>query len=389
MTTSSDKQPRMRTAIAWYHSEEWHRWKEISDDRDTMCESYDHWLEGAEHLVKTFTKDGVEVHRVEIGVDEFVAWATKNGVTKDGRARSDFASQKLGKMLMKPDIPVEKLPDAKKLKEMMKDLKIKDLSDPFEPYLRRPRAAVCPIFRDLKSGIEQFGSGVLVRIGDAHFLLTVAHVMDEIETGVLMIPSKSGFIPLSGLVAGSKLPESGFRKDDRYDIAYVRLDAEVVSEIHDDFLFLNADDSDAFDETASKDAYTIIGYPARRSGTEGNIAYTDQFSLSGEGVADSRYGLLGCNPRHHILVQCRRNRTVRYSDMRRQQFPLPEGLSGGGVFAWDKDLPKLSALKQPKLIGILTEYHRQKNVFVGTRLGCYLTVIHQADPTLPILKRGG
>jgi hypothetical protein len=77
-------------------------------------------------------------------------------------------------------------------------------------------------------------------------------------------------------------------------------------------------------------------------------------------------------------------RAIHYSNMLRWRPPHPEGMSGGGIFAWDKALPEMSALRQPNLVAILTEYHEHKNVFIGTRLSAYLMAIHKNDPTLPI-----
>ena len=87
----------MITGIAWYRQEQWSRWKEISLDRNEMCGSYDEWLEGAEKGIKDFTKDGLEVHKVDIDVEEFLKWATKEKIAITGHARSDFANLKLGK----------------------------------------------------------------------------------------------------------------------------------------------------------------------------------------------------------------------------------------------------------------------------------------------------
>jgi hypothetical protein len=348
-----------------------------------MSESYDQWVDGANDTVKQFTKSGVEVHRVTIDVEEFVAWA-KQEDTIDGRVRAEFASSKLAKKLLKPDPSPDVLPDSKQLKQIMQQLKGRDLSEVWEPYLRRPAASVCPIFRETPAGLEQFGSGTLIRIVNTHFLLTAAHVTDE--TQPLMLPAKKGFTELCGSFAGSRLPESGSRKDDRYDIAYVRVESDTVSKLHDDFLFLNEGDCDAFDEAAPKDVYTIVGWPTRRANKKVNALESEILYISGEGITDQRYEHLKCDRLHHLLVQHRRSRSVHYSTMLRAQLPLPEGMSGGGVFAWSKELPKLSALAQPKLVAIVTEYNQSHSVFVATRLACYLAAIKKNEPSLPIFS---
>jgi hypothetical protein len=224
---------------------------------------------------------------------------------------------------------------------------------------------------------------VLLQVGDGHFLLTAAHVTEQRSASVLLIPSKHGFVNLFGLFLESPLPPSGSRKDDNRDVAVVRLSQDLVDRIHDHLLFLEHDDCDLADITKPNDVYTVIGYPSKTSRTAGHSIMTDLFSLSGDGVMDKRFEL-GLDPRRHVVVQLRMKRAVHYSNMLKTRPPHPAGMSGGGVFAWSKELPELSALAQPKLAGILTEYHEHKNVFVGTRLGSYLIAMHQNDPTLPI-----
>jgi hypothetical protein len=382
----ASRQSAMAVGIPWYRREQWARWKEISLDRAEMCQTYDEWLEKAEHTIRNFTKDAVVVHKVDVDVEEFLNWATKQDVAITGVARADFANLKLGKREMKRLTPSDTpFPNKAELKQTMRKAKGMDLSEIWEPYLRRPKAAICPIFRQTDEGPEQIGSGVLLQVADAHFLLTAAHVTDERRTKPLLIPAKTGFVNLFGLFIESPMPHLGSRKDDKLDVAVVKLSQDLVARLHDHLLFLDHGDCNLADVTEPKDVYTIIGYPAKKSGIDGNAVVTDQFSLSGDGVLDYRFEELGLDPRRHIIVQLRMKRTIHYSNMLKRQPPHPEGMSGGGIFAWDKALPELSALGQPKLVGILTEYHQHKNVFVGTRLHAHVMAIHKSDPTLPIV----
>jgi hypothetical protein len=183
-------------------------------------------------------------------------------------------------------------------------------SEVWEPYLRRPKAAICPIFRQTNSAPEQTGSGVLLQVGDGHFLLTAAHVTEQRSANVLLIPSKRGFVNLFGLFLESPLPPSGSRKDDNRDVAVVRLSQDLVDRIHDRLLFLDHDDCDLADITKPNDVYTVIGYPWKKSGSDGNSVMTDLFSLSGDGVMDKRFDELGLDPRRHVVVQLRMKRAV-------------------------------------------------------------------------------
>ena len=60
------------------------------------------------------------------------------------------------------------------------------------------------------------------------------------------------------------------------------------------------------------------------------------------------------------------------------------GMSGGGVFAWSKELPNPHALAQPKLCGIVTGYDPYYNVFIVTRIGHVLSAMLKEFPDLPI-----
>ncbi|MCB1106304.1 MAG: hypothetical protein KDK74_16380 [Cephaloticoccus sp.] len=254
----------------------------------------------------------------------------------------------------------------------------------FETRLERPKAAVCPIAREHTGSIEQIGSSVLLEIGHAKFLCTAAHVADQGKKSPLLIPGKHGFLQITGYYAGMKLPASGDRKDDLYDIGYYRLDQQCIDEIHHDLLFLNGPDCELQDTTTDKDWYTLIGYPSRQSHVLKNALETSIQCISGEGVDDDRYEKLGLSKEHHILIQFRRKYAQSYNNWSRSLPCLPIGLSGGGVFAWTKTMRNESDLKQPKLVGITTDYDQGRHVFHVTRINCYLNAIRKNNPDLPI-----
>ena len=360
------------------------RWRDVSDDSDDMPERYDDWFQRAEEAIRNLTKQGFEVHRVDIDLKEFLSWANEEKIEITGFARSSFANLKLGKREMRrlesTDPPSATRAEVKRTLKLAKGL---DFCEVWEPYLRRPKASICPIFKETRRGPEQIGSGVFVQVGDTHFLLTAAHVTDERHTTALLVPSKTDFVSLFGLFIETNAKNRS-RNEDKLDVAVVRLADELVDRLHDNFLFLQHADCDLAETMTAGDAYTVIGCPARRSARQGNRVVTDLFSLSGEGVTDRRFQQLGLDPGHNVIVQYRMNRAVDFSTMLKRQFGNPEGMSGGGIFAWDKELPKLSALKQPKLIAVVTEYHPHQNVFVGTRLHAYLVAMHRNDPSLPI-----
>ena len=369
--------------LAWYRREQWDRWKAITDDK--MFHTFDEWLEGANDAVEDCTRKGMVVHRTEIDVEECLEWAKARGLKIDGHSRSLFAVHKHGKALAHPYKVNTPPPTRKELAKFMRSLNGQEYSTFWEPYFRRPKAGVCPIFRSLGDDtIEQFGSGVLFRIGKTHFLLTAAHVLDDNKKYELLIPGEREIIPLNGHYAGMRMPESGNRYDDRYDVAYIRFEDDYVSEINSRLMFLNAQDCDPFDVSAPEDTYLVVGYPAAESTTTGNMVDTPIFTFSGEGVAGYRYKHLNLDPNHHLLVQFRPRMAYSHQTLKQGVTTKFPGVSGGGVYAWDKRLPDPVALRQPKLAAIVTEFRPHSNVFIATRISCFLACIRRNNPDLPI-----
>ena len=66
--------------------------------------------------------------------------------------------------------------------------------------------------------------------------------------------------------------------------------------------------------------------------------------------------------------------------------PAPHGMSGGGIFAWSKRLPDPTALAVPKLVGVLTEYHRSEHMFLGTRVNRHFSGIASQHSDLPFAR---
>lgn len=367
--------------LAWYKPEDWPRWKEISED--VMCDTYADWLKGANEMIMRATTEAVEIHRAEIDPEECLKWAKSKGRKVDGHARSEFAGLDIGRSFARPYEPPTAWPTPKQMHKDMRELKNMgaNFSDLYEPYLRRPKAAVCPIFRVTEDSIEQFGSGVLLRFGAYRFLITAAHVLDEIEKNELLIPGREQLIPMAGSYAWTPLPSTGSRCHDKRDVAYFRF--TNADELDEELVFLDGGDCDPSDVTAADDPYTIVGFPAEESSTMADKASTRVSAFSGDGVADYRYRTLKLDPSHHILVQFRMKRAFHYTTMQQGKHPKLEGVSGGGVFAWDKALPAPTALGQPKLVGIVTEYHPRSHVFVVTRLHVLLSAMHRNIPDLP------
>lgn len=248
-------------------------------------------------------------------------------------------------------------------------------SDPFGSFLQKPKASVVPLVRFKENKPVQFASGVLVKTEQAHFILTNAHVLDDVEGDDLLIPGKNAFFSPLGIYSKGPLPKSGKRCDDNIDVGFIRLDESEIPKLSSNLTFLTADDGDCFDVSEKGDAYSVIGYPATRTNIHNHKIDTKIIVMTGDGQDDEIYPSLGLNPKINLLVRYRRKKGFNPAKGQRVLMPKPAGMSGGGVFAWSKSLPNPESVGTPKLVGIVNEYRKDRGFFLATRIGFYIRCI--------------
>jgi hypothetical protein len=373
--------------LAWYREEDWKEWKRLCPGQ--MCETWDEWIAGADRHLLQSAKERVIVYTSTIRPAAYISWAEANGREISGHSRGEYAAFLIKDRFLQSYEPPESFPKnaevLRSLRKILKDNPDVSMSDVGDPYLRRPEAAVLPLFREDSNGRpEQFGSGVLVQVGDQRFLISAAHVFDEFTSPPILIPGKEGLTGVKGEYFITPLPESGARRDDLLDLGFLPLSSGSELSLNDSMIFLDHRDCDAMDETAEEDAYTVIGYQADLSDVGDEIVQSRISRIGCSGVQDHRYEKLGLDPRTHLLLQYRMKKGVIYRTLSPGKKHNFEGISGGGVFAWSKDLPNPHAMDQPLLVGIVTDYSPHHNVFVATRLGVLLAGIQKRFPHLPL-----
>jgi hypothetical protein len=103
MTWRKNKRPLSRkrrqhgpiVGIAWYTPEQWARLKLLADDSEALDDTYKAWLKNANGHIRGLKKQGLQLVKVPLDVDEWVAWCQKKGKALDGAARSEFVSRKV------------------------------------------------------------------------------------------------------------------------------------------------------------------------------------------------------------------------------------------------------------------------------------------------------
>jgi hypothetical protein len=88
-------QARSNVGIAWYEPDQWQQLLVVSMDRDQLEETYDEWVQDVERVIRELRRQGVQVVKVRMKVDELVAWCQSQNISVNGEARSQYAAYKL------------------------------------------------------------------------------------------------------------------------------------------------------------------------------------------------------------------------------------------------------------------------------------------------------
>lgn len=115
----------------------------------------------------------------------------------------------------------------------------------------------------------QCGSGVLLQIGEEHFLITAAHTFDQLKAaGDLPLFIISGvigenLIPLYGITKRtSQTRDPIHRRDDPFDVCVCELTKEIATKVKKK-RFLHLNELDPFDAFDPRSWYMVFGCPTQ------------------------------------------------------------------------------------------------------------------------------
>lgn len=241
--------------------------------------------------------------------------------------------------------------------------------------------SIIPIIIERNNKPEQIASGVLIEISNELFILTAAHVHDDIKDKSILIPTKNDLIPFIGNVSYLPVPDNQ-REKDKIDISYYKFSKEWNYEFHDSISPISYSEIDFTDVQIENDFYTFSGYPHRKSKYNNNILNSELFSYTGTLASDIEYKENDYSKMYNILISFNRNKSVKFNGDKYKP-PLPEGISGGGIFSYPKQKSKIfQRNKAIRLVGIGHTYHPKSNYFAGTSINVYFMCIIKNNPHL-------
>ena len=82
-------------AVAWYKPSQWQRLEEIAPDVKEVWESYEQWHAAATRRVTELRRAGQRAQKVNVDVEELLAWCQKQCRAVDAAARAEYAATRL------------------------------------------------------------------------------------------------------------------------------------------------------------------------------------------------------------------------------------------------------------------------------------------------------
>jgi len=76
--------------VSWYRPEQWERLREISEDKEHFAMTYEASLLDSENKIKQLEAQGYRPMKVEVDVEEMLAWCSTQGLSVTPETRTKF-----------------------------------------------------------------------------------------------------------------------------------------------------------------------------------------------------------------------------------------------------------------------------------------------------------
>ena len=220
-----------------------------------------------------------------------------------------------------------------------------------------------------KDLVKPAGSGVLIKAGKLHFLITAAHVTEDLNDNIFLgIEEYTVYRPGGVIVTNS--PEKS-RDEDRLDICILELNEESNKKLNKIYEFLDINEVGINHVLKPYPMYELVGFPASKSKFSkykkklNSVAY--QYVTQ---PADSEtYKQLKCNPAFNIIVKYDRKKVYNYATDSFQTGPELYGISGCGLWFTPPENVMPNHKPRKELVGIITEWPKNHRKFlIATRI---------------------
>ncbi len=77
-------------ALAWYRQDQWQLLLDYSTDSDRLERTYQEWLEHVEKKINEMGKEGINVVKIDINIEDMKKWCERHDKPIDGYTRSEY-----------------------------------------------------------------------------------------------------------------------------------------------------------------------------------------------------------------------------------------------------------------------------------------------------------
>ena len=244
-------------------------------------------------------------------------------------------------------------------------------------YATDPDESIVPIFSKAKytDTLHQIGTGIFCEFEGILFLITAAHVTDNLENGELLVPTNIGIAAIEGYVAYIDLPPEIRRQDDEVDIAYFRISTRFARNLAAVFKPLSNSRSMLIGTALDLEICSICGFPVSRAKKKQGRYTSESAAYRGVAAREETYEKLGLSPELNIIIHFHKKFTVRPADGQKTNPIGPRGVSGGGIFSWPEGQGLSNDWSLPKLVGIFHTYKESDGLMIGTNLLSIISAI--------------
>ncbi|WP_417534752.1 hypothetical protein [Marinobacterium stanieri] len=237
-------------------------------------------------------------------------------------------------------------------------------------------SCLVPIFIEaaVPKQIKQIGTGIFLDFQSAPFLLTAAHVTDEMGIGRLLVPTINGLSEIEGYHAHIDLLPELTRSDDSVDMAYFRLTSDFARSLCSYFYPLIGK-TELLTSSLELGVVSVVGYPASKAKRKASKFTSELAYYRGVAADQEVYDLHDFLYDENIIVHFHNKRAVNPENGKSINPPSPRGVSGGAIFSWPEGHEVSQDWSKPKLVGILHSYKAKEGLFIGTTLLPYFAAI--------------
>lgn len=237
-------------------------------------------------------------------------------------------------------------------------------------------SCLVPIFIEtaVPKQIKQIGTGVFLDFQSAPFLLTAAHVTDELGSGSLLVPTVNGLSEIVGYHAHIDLLPELTRNDDSVDMAYFRLTSDFARSLCAYFYPLIGK-TELLTSSLELGVVSVVGYPASKAKRKASKFTSELAYYRGVAADQEAYDQHDFLHDENIIVHFHNKRAVNPENGESMNPPSPRGVSGGAIFSWPQGHEISQDWSKPKLVGILHSYKAKEGLFIGTTLLPYFAAI--------------